>query len=89
MQKETEEKFRDFISRETWYTANQTDRDKFYQFIVEAYKNGDTDVSFDEFFRFIKEIQKNGDNFEEQARDHYSKYETGIEILKIYSIKKI
>lgn len=79
MQKETEEKLRYFIKQETWYTRHPSDLERFYQFVAEAYKNNDMEISFDEFFGIIEKIQNNSKNFRDDAKKYYLKYKIVIE----------
>lgn len=84
MKKETQQKLKFFAQENNWGGANPLDLERFYEFIIEAYKNSDTEISRDNFFEVINHFYKiNEDNLDKWV----TKFEDGIGLLKVYNKK--
>lgn len=56
------------------------DTERFFDFIIEAYKNGDTNISLDEFSEIVRDYLTD----EKIRASFYTKYDDGVELLKYY-----
>lgn len=84
MQKGTEERLKYFITQDTWQSGHPSDFERFYEFVAEAYRNNDIEISFDEFFSVIKNLRGDDENIKDIAEKYYLKYETGIEAIRVF-----
>jgi hypothetical protein len=78
----TKEKLGEFLEYDElveWEKLHQDGKRKFYGFIREAYAQGNIDVVWDEFSATVKEM--NANLADETAKEFYSKYQKGIELL--------
>ena len=53
MKKETQQKLELFAKHNNWQLPHPLDMERFYEFVIEAYNNGDIEISDDEFFDII------------------------------------
>lgn len=79
---ETREVLKHFTNIDTWHTGHPNDADRFYDFIVTAYRNGDFEVSVEEFEDSFPNINA---HLQEYVDKLYIEYETGIAILRKYN----
>ena len=77
MNNKTREKLADFAGLDTWSSFHPLDMQRFNDFIIEAYKNGDLGISQEDFLAAFS-----NKNLEEVAIKFYGKYQDGIELLK-------
>lgn len=82
MNDNTKKKLKSFAHNNNWTAPHQLDMGRFYRFVIEAYKAGDTNIARDEFLEVIEPIHKMGD---EELSEWMIKYEQGIELLKVYN----
>lgn len=81
MKNETLEKLKNWASNNNWRSAHPLDEERFWLFVIEAYKNEDALISEDDFFQILKKFYPD----EEILTDYYIKYENGIDLLTTYS----
>ena len=84
MNDNTKKKLKLFAHNNNWTTSHPLDMERFYQFIIEAYRTGDINIARDEFLEVIEPIHKMDD---EELSEWMIKYEQGIELLKVYNNK--
>lgn len=92
MSPETKKLLGKFSSRANWGTpGSPDDMERFGDFIISAYRKGETDISLDEFLDIIgSQIKHNKDtqNIKTKKRElaskmfMWSKYEDGIKLLQ-------
>ena len=86
----TREKLKQFANVGTWTSKHWADLGRFYQFTAEAYRHGDTSISFDEFSAVIKEARhENEDVIEDIFRELHSRYDIAMEIIKVFDTGNI
>jgi hypothetical protein len=83
MQQQTKERLELFARHNNWQLPHWLDHERFYQFIIEAFKNGDKESDDEEFRLVIEPIYQ-------QVSDSIIsywlvKYQSGIELLSIYN----
>lgn len=82
MENSTKQKLKLFAEFNNWQAAHPLDMKRFYEFIIEAYENKDTEISKDEFLEVVNPIyEMNEDELDKWIR----KFENGIELLRIYN----
>ena len=82
MKKETQQKLESFFRLDSWRSLHPSDMERFYEFVIEAYNNGDTEISKDKFLEVVNPFYKmNEDKLEEWKK----RFENGIELLKVYN----
>jgi len=82
MNNATKQKLEIFAKSNNWQIPHPLDMERFWEFVIEAYNNGDTALSTDEFNWVIEPIYK----LEEKDLIKWLiKYEDGIELLRTYS----
>lgn len=82
MAESSQEKLGEFVKHENlteWTKLTHDGKMKFYDFIREAYAQGDIYVVWEEFFKTVKDL--NSDLPEELVQDYFKKYQKGIELL--------
>jgi hypothetical protein len=84
MKDNTKKKLNSFVKHNNWQMPHPLDMERFYSFIIEAYKNGDTQITADDFSEIIKPVCNIN---EEELHEWLIKYENGIELLKINNDK--
>ncbi|MFW0861983.1 MAG: hypothetical protein ACKKL6_00125 [Candidatus Komeilibacteria bacterium] len=81
MAETTKEKLVEFLSLENltdWNNLPQESKSKFYDFIREAYAQGNIHVAWEEFNEVVS---KSGSLTEEIIKEYYGKYQKGMELL--------
>lgn len=82
MENNTKQKLKLFAELKNWQATHPSDMKRFYEFIIEAYKNKDTEISKDEFLEVVNPVYRmNEDELDKWIR----KFENGIELLKVYN----
>lgn len=66
------------------FSGHPRDTERFFDFIVEAYRNGDTSISLDEFSEVVGDRLKDG----KIKAGFYTRYDEGVELLKFYDGEK-
>lgn len=82
MAETTKEKLVEFIKIEDltdWNSLSQESKSKFYDFVREAYAQGNIYVAWEEFSETAKNI--NGNLAEELIKEYFGKYQKGMELL--------
>ena len=82
MNNNTKQKLELFAKFNNWQMSHPLDMKRFYEFIIKAYKNGDTEISKDEFLEMVNPIYKMN---EEELDRWIIKFECGVELLKAYN----
>lgn len=82
MEKETRQKLESFFELDSWRSLDQSDMKRFYEFVIEAYRNGDTEISNDEFLAVVNPFYKMN---EDELEEWKIRFENGIELLKVYN----
>ena len=82
MQNNTRQKLESFMKLDSWQSKNPEDMERFYEFIIEAYKNGDKGISRDEFLEVVNPSYKMNVH---ETEEWIGRYENGIELLKVYN----
>ena len=80
MNPSTKEKLQIWASNNNWSASHPLDMERFWDFVTEAYRNGDNQISEDEFYSFLSTFYSD----EDTLTDYYIKYENGIELLRSY-----
>lgn len=78
----TKEKLGEFVRYESlteWTKMAHEGKKMFYDFIREAYAQGNIYVAWEEFSTIVKDL--NADLSEELVKDYFKKYQKGIELL--------
>ncbi len=75
------EKLEAWASNNNWSVSHPLDDECFWEFVIEAYKNGDTSIHEDDFYGAIFKYYTD----EDALTKYYTKYEDGITLLKQYS----
>lgn len=78
MTEDTKNALKQFANLDTWSSAHWADQDRFENFVIAAYRNGD-DVSSEEFLGFFPELN---DYLMEKAMKFYFQYENGKSLLR-------
>ena len=80
MQQATRQKLELFTKLNNWQMPHPLDIERFCDFIVEAYNNGDTEIARDKFLEVVNPFYK----MDEDELDKWTKrFENGIELLKV------
>jgi len=82
MKKETQQKLESFFRLDSWRSLHPSDMERFYEFVIEAYNNGDTEISKDKFLEVVSPFYKMN---EDELTKWIIKFENGIELLKVYN----
>lgn len=82
MQDNTRQKLKVFAENNNWDLTHPSDMERFYEFIIEAYKNRDMEISRDEFLEVINHIYEMN---EDELGKLIIKFENGIGLLKVYN----
>ncbi|MEK7070047.1 MAG: hypothetical protein AAB962_03250 [Patescibacteria group bacterium] len=82
MQNSTKQKLELFAAENNWRSPHPLDMERFYEFIIEAYNNGDTEISRDIFLEIINQFYKTSDD---ELVKWLIKFENGIGLLKVYN----
>lgn len=82
MKKETQQKLELFAKLNNWQMPHPQDMERFYGFVIEAYNNGDTEISRDKFLEVVRPFCKMN---EDELTKWIIKFENGIELLKVYN----
>ena len=82
MKKETQQKLESFFRLDSWRSLDPSDMERFYEFVIEAYNNGDTEISKDKFLEVVSPFYKMN---EDELTKWIIKFENGIELLKVYN----
>lgn len=83
MNETTKEKLVKWAESNNWSLSHPLDDERFWDFVIEAYKNGDVAIPEAEFYGLVSGYY----NDEDTLTDFYIKYENGIELLKQYDKK--
>jgi len=95
MKNSTRKLLEDFSSHANWRTVGlPSDMERFLDFITEAYRNGEYEISLDEFLDVIKTSPDHRKtNLSSRQRElaskmfMFNKYEDGIKLLRKYERK--
>ena len=82
MKKETQQKLELFVGLDSWRSLDPSDMERFYEFVIEAYRNGDTEISNDEFLEVVNPFYKMN---EDELKEWKNRFENGIELLRVYN----
>ena len=82
MQNSAKQKLKLFAAENNWRSPHPLDMERFYEFIIEAYNNGDTEISRDIFLETINPFYKMNDD---ELVKWLIKFENGIGLLKVYN----
>ena len=83
MNSKTKDKLHAWAVSNNWSSRHPSDMERFWDFVIEAYKNGDVAIKGEEFYGFLSSFYQD----EDTLIDFYIKYENGIELLREYSQK--
>ncbi len=84
MKPSTREKLINWANGNNWSASHPLDMERFWKFVIEAYTNGDSQISEDEFYGSLSSFYDD----EDVLTDYYIKYENGIELLDCYNKEK-
>lgn len=84
MKNNTKQKLELFAGENNWQSPNPLDMERFYEFVVEAYNNGDTEISRDIFLEVVNPFYKMSDD---ELVKWLIRFENGIGLLKVYNKK--
>lgn len=70
-----------WASSNNWNLPHPLDDERFWDFVIEAYKSGDTAIPEDDFYEAIAKYYSD----EDALTESYIKYENGIALLKQYA----
>jgi len=73
----TKEKLRIWAENNNWSNSHPLDEERFWDFVIEAYRNGDKEILENEFYSFLLSFYEDEDTLTE----YYLKYKDGIELL--------
>ncbi len=79
MNENTRTKLNQFTCLDTWSSNHRSDDRRFYDFIIEAYKNKDYGISSDEFLSVFGRLNEGLTEIAEKRYRHYTK---GIELIR-------
>ena len=82
MKNSTQQKLELFAGENNWRSPSPLDMESWYEFVIEAYKNGDTEISRDNFLEIINPFYKMS---EDEMVKWLIRFENGIGLLKVYS----
>ncbi|MFA6145888.1 MAG: hypothetical protein WC697_00970 [Patescibacteria group bacterium] len=82
MRKETQQKLELFAQNNNWQMPSPLDMERFYEFIIEAYNNRDTEITRDKFLEVVNPFYKIN---EDELDKWIIRFENGIELLKVYN----
>lgn len=77
----TKEKLQLWAEDNNWSAAHPLDMERFWDFVIEAYRNNDHSITEEEFYTIVSSFY----NDEDVLTDFYIKYENGIELLRRYN----
>ncbi len=83
MNPSTKEKLELWANNNNWSLPHPLDKERFWGFVIEAYRNGDDEIPEDEFYAFLSNFY----NDEDTLTNYYIKYEDGIDLLHSYDKK--
>lgn len=83
MKQSTEQKLQ-YWAESGNFSGHPVDDRCFFDFIIEAYKNGDSDILFDDFSKTVGDFLKD----EEIMMKFYDKYDGGVKLLEYYDRKR-
>lgn len=78
MNQSTKEKLKNWAENNNWSTSHPLDDERFWDFVIEAYKNGDKSIPETEFYELVATYYQD----EDTLTDFYIKYENGIRLLE-------
>lgn len=85
MHNSTKRRLEVFSSNNNWQMPHPLDMKRFYEFIIEAYNNGDTKILRENFSEIVESSShKIG---EDELDEWIILFENGIELLKVYNNK--
>lgn len=97
MSRETKKLLEKFSDRANWGTpGNPNDMERFWNFVIFAYRKGENDISFDEFLDVVGSQTKNKEGAQDMKTKKrelafkmfaWSKYEDGIKLLRTFEGK--
>ena len=85
MNKNVSEKLKVWASNNNWKSSRPVNDECFWDFVIEAFKNGDYFISEEDFYGILVKYH----NDEDVLTDLYFKYKNGIELLKQFTGKAI
>ena len=80
MNEKTKIKLETFAHLNNWSLSHPLDMERFWEFVIEAYNNGDT-IDEESFCTVIKPFYKLD---EKESNKWFFRYENGIELLGVY-----
>lgn len=80
MKKSVQDKLEAWASNNNWSVSHPLDDERFWDFVIEAYKNADVGIPEDDFYGAIVKYCTD----EDTLTDYYIKYQNGITLLKRY-----
>lgn len=81
MNQSTKQKLKEWAESNNWSVSHPLDDERFWDFVIEAYKNGDKAISETEFYELVATYYQD----EDTLTDFYIKYENGIKLLDRYN----
>ncbi|HEY4515097.1 MAG TPA: hypothetical protein VJJ22_02970 [Candidatus Paceibacterota bacterium] len=67
-----------WASNNNWGVSHPSDDERFWSFVIEAFKSGDTSIPEDDFYGAIVKYYAD----EDILTKYYTKFENGIELLR-------
>lgn len=80
MNQKTKDKLELFVSHNNWSTSHSLDKERFWEFVIEAHNNDDN-ITKEDFCSIIRPLYQLN---EQEADNWFSKYENGRELLNVY-----
>jgi hypothetical protein len=81
MTEASREALKKFGALANWGDMHPLDMERFWDFVIVAFKNGDQHILFEEFEAVISEYSRR----EDITRSMFAKYEDGIELLQKFN----
>lgn len=77
MKTNVSEKLEIWASNNNWSVSHPLDDERFWDFVIEAFRSDDTSITEDDFYGIISKHYSDEDTLTE----YYIKYQNGIELL--------
>ncbi len=81
MKIEVSEKLDNWAKNNNWSSSHPQDGERFWDFVIEAFKRGDHAIAEEDFYRALVGYY----NDEDVLTDMYIKYENGVELLRQFT----
>ena len=81
MNTSTKEKLKLWAENNNWSSSHPIDEERFWDFVIEAYRKGDREIQENEFYSSLTSFYEDEDTLTE----YYIKYKDGIELLSRYT----